>query len=368
MVVGAEVAWPAPGRRPRRPARPSSTRSRPGPGRGPWRCRAGRAARAASASACAFLTISSAAACASCRASSIMARTSSCGLGHLPAVLGQQALASFRARSVSCRTCSRCSSRWCKASSSGFQANLPRTSSRPTKTTTVQIARVGCGSSRLVCASAGRAAFGGRGRRPAHAAGRRAAPPGRPTRVRTRASRRDGREPQPSQSRRVQRHGSFAEAWEVDGLSRVGGHRIRPDLVGRPVRPRPARPAVAADRPASAAPRLPRRRPIRLWSRMMIRAKNVTPSISAAAMIMAVWMLPAISGCRAMLSTAALARLPMPSAAPMITSPAPTARRSENGAPAPLRRPCRRCRGLRERGSSVPSASDGGLDRISSDP
>jgi hypothetical protein len=30
--------------------------------------------------------------------------------------------------------------------------------------------------------------------------------------------------------------------------------------------------------------------------RMMISAKNVTPSISAAAIIMAVWMFPAISG------------------------------------------------------------------------
>ena len=59
----------------------------------------------------------------------------------------------------------------------------------------------------------------------------------------------------------------------------------------------------------------------------MISAKNVTPSISAAAMIMAVWMLPAVSGWRAMLSTAALARPPMPSAAPMMTRPTPIARR-----------------------------------------
>ena len=36
-----------------------------------------------------------------------------------------------------------------------------------------------------------------------------------------------------------------------------------------------------------------------------ISAKNVTPSISAAATIMAAWMFPATSGCRAMLSTAA---------------------------------------------------------------
>ena len=49
-------------------------------------------------------------------------------------------------------------------------------------------------------------------------------------------------------------------------------------------------------------------------------------------MIMAVWMLPAISGWRAMLSTEPLARLPMPMAAPMITSPAPIAFKSENGA------------------------------------
>ena len=46
-------------------------------------------------------------------------------------------------------------------------------------------------------------------------------------------------------------------------------------------------------------------------------------------------MLPAISGCRAMLSTAALARPPMPRAAPMITTPAPIALRSENGAGPP---------------------------------
>ena len=68
---------------------------------------------------------------------------------------------------------------------------------------------------------------------------------------------------------------------------------------------------------------------------MMISAKNVTPSISAAAMIIAVWMLPAVSGWRAMLSTADLASPPMPSAAPMITRPTPMARRSENGALGP---------------------------------
>src|SRR5512135_443342 len=68
------------------------------------------------------------------------------------------------------------------------------------------------------------------------------------------------------------------------------------------------------------------------WSRMMISAKNVTPSISAAAMIMAVWMLPAVSGWRAMLSTAERARLPIPNPAPMMTRPTPMARRSENGA------------------------------------
>ena len=43
-----------------------------------------------------------------------------------------------------------------------------------------------------------------------------------------------------------------------------------------------------------------------------IRAKNVTPSIMAAVMIMAVWMLPATSGWRAMLSTAHEPILPMP--------------------------------------------------------
>ena len=54
---------------------------------------------------------------------------------------------------------------------------------------------------------------------------------------------------------------------------------------------------------------------------MMTSAKNVTPSMSAAAMIIAVWMFPAISGCRAMLSTAAFARPPIPKAAPMMTMP-----------------------------------------------
>src|SRR5271157_1304109 len=57
-------------------------------------------------------------------------------------------------------------------------------------------------------------------------------------------------------------------------------------------------------------------------------AKNVTPSISAAAMIMAVWMLPAISGWRAMLSTAALPSIPIPIAAPTMMMPAPIALRS----------------------------------------
>ena len=61
----------------------------------------------------------------------------------------------------------------------------------------------------------------------------------------------------------------------------------------------------------------------------MIRAKNVTPSISAAAMIMAVWMFAAVSGWRAMLSTADLASPPIPSAAPMMIRPTPMARVSE---------------------------------------
>ena len=65
---------------------------------------------------------------------------------------------------------------------------------------------------------------------------------------------------------------------------------------------------------------------------MIASAKNVKPSMSAAAMIMAVWILPSISGWRAMLSTAPLASLPIPSAAPRITMPAPMAFRSENGA------------------------------------
>ena len=46
-----------------------------------------------------------------------------------------------------------------------------------------------------------------------------------------------------------------------------------------------------------------------MLSKQTIKAKNVTPSISAAAIIMAVWMLLATSGCRAMLSTAEAADL-----------------------------------------------------------
>ena len=42
----------------------------------------------------------------------------------------------------------------------------------------------------------------------------------------------------------------------------------------------------------------------KMLNKQTIKAKNVTPSISAAAMIMAVWTLLATSGCRAMLSTA----------------------------------------------------------------
>ena len=97
----------------------------------------------------------------------------------------------------------------------------------------------------------------------------------------------------------------------------------------------------------------------------MIRAKNVTPSIRAAAMIMAVWMLPAISGWRAMLSTADLARPPMPRAAPMITRPAPIALRSENGAFATARSAV----GLGDRSEPLgdqqqAEGQDGGLDEF----
>ncbi len=75
---------------------------------------------------------------------------------------------SLRARSVSCSTCSRCFSRSCRACIKGFQANLVRIASRPTKTTSVQIARVG-------------SAFMGFGPRPRHARrGLRAGWPGRP--------------------------------------------------------------------------------------------------------------------------------------------------------------------------------------------
>ena len=44
----------------------------------------------------------------------------------------------------------------------------------------------------------------------------------------------------------------------------------------------------------------------------MISAKNVAPSINAAEISIAVWMLLAISGCRAMLSTAFAPMLPIP--------------------------------------------------------
>src|SRR5262249_42901313 len=82
----------------------------------------------------------------------------------------------------------------------------------------------------------------------------------------------------------------------------------------------------------AAAPRRDRssrQRPKMTCKMIMIRAKNVTPSISAAAMIIAVWMFPAISGCRDMLSTEDAASLPIPSAAPRMTKPAPMALRSE---------------------------------------
>ncbi len=67
---------------------------------------------------------------------------------------------------------------------------------------------------------------------------------------------------------------------------------------------------------------------------MIASAKNVNPSMRAAAMIMAVRIFPSISGCRAMLSNAPLASMPIPSAAPSVTMPAPIAFRSENGAAA----------------------------------
>ncbi len=118
----------APCRRPRRPARPSSTRSRRAPGRGRWRSRGSARCRVASASACALLD-------------DLVGR----GLRLAPRLVDQgthlssasatsrrcsasSRSASFRAASVSCRTCSRCSSRWCRAVSSGFQANRPSTS------------------------------------------------------------------------------------------------------------------------------------------------------------------------------------------------------------------------------------------------
>ena len=47
-------------------------------------------------------------------------------------------------------------------------------------------------------------------------------------------------------------------------------------------------------------------------SMRMIKAKNAAPSIRAAKMIIAAWILSAISGCRAMLSTPALVSPPMP--------------------------------------------------------
>src|SRR5512142_1827519 len=54
-----------------------------------------------------------------------------------------------------------------------------------------------------------------------------------------------------------------------------------------------------------------------------IRAKNVTPSISPAATIIAPRMSPAALGWRAMPSIAAAARRPMPAAPPMMVRPAP---------------------------------------------
>ena len=101
-------------------------------------------------------------------------------------------------------------------------------------------------------------------------------------------------------------------------------------------------------------------------SKMMISAKNVTPSISAAAMIIAVWMLPAISGWRAMLSTADLARPPMPKAAPMMTRPAPIAFRSEKGCANAGRRGLTLRLGERRTldQKQHPECQDGGLDEF----
>ncbi len=56
-----------------------------------------------------------------------------------------------------------------------------------------------------------------------------------------------------------------------------------------------------------------------------IRPKNVAPSIRAAEIIIAVWIFPATSGWRAMLSTAQEPILLMPYPAPMMISPAPKA-------------------------------------------
>ena len=52
-------------------------------------------------------------------------------------------------------------------------------------------------------------------------------------------------------------------------------------------------------------------------------AKNVKPSIRAAAIIIVVLMSPLFSGCLAVLSRAALASLPIPKAAPITTKPDP---------------------------------------------
>ena len=160
--------------------------------------------------------------------------------------------ASFRARSDSSRTCSRCSSRSCRAFSSGFQANLPRTSSRPRKTTTVQIASGGWGS-RMFGLRLGR----GRGRGVVAARSASAASPG---------------------GLRRRRRGLGAASWatagaaggpnararasEPEGQDRLPGHGCRPrdpDGLGMDRGRTPGRPA-ARRRAGAAAGRSGRRR------------------------------------------------------------------------------------------------------------
>ena len=121
--------WRAPGRRPRRRRSRSGSRSRRGPGRGPWRSRAGPdrgrprprpgpSDDLVGAGLGVLLgLVQKALIRSSAWAISRRCSARSCSL-------------SLRAFSVWSRQCSRCSSRWCRAWDSGFQANLPEDAQR----------------------------------------------------------------------------------------------------------------------------------------------------------------------------------------------------------------------------------------------